>query len=159
MYTSLGKKFCLLTIYVFPEPVIATYSVGIQSESESHSVMSDSLRPHGLYSPWNSPSQNTGVGSHSLLQGIFSTQGSKPGPLHCKRILYQLNQKGSPRKLERVPIPSPGDLPNPGIKPGSPVLQADSLPTELSGGPFQVSFKDWQNSHNFTEEEFALGTN
>ena len=38
--------------------------------------MSDSLGPHGLYSPWNSPGQNTGVGSHSLLQGIFPTQGS-----------------------------------------------------------------------------------
>ena len=48
-------------------------------ESESHSVVSDSLRHHGLYSPWNSPSQNTGVGTCSLLQGIFPTQGSKPG--------------------------------------------------------------------------------
>ena len=50
--------------------------------------MSDSLQPHGLYSPWNSPGQGTGVGSLSLLQGI---------------------------------------------KPGSPALQVDSLPTELSG--------------------------
>ena len=45
-------------------------------ESESHSVMSDSLPSHGLYSPWNSPGQNTGVGSLSLLQGIFPTQGT-----------------------------------------------------------------------------------
>ena len=44
------------------------------SESESHSVASDSLRPHGLYSPWNFPDQNTGVGSLSFLQGIFPTQ-------------------------------------------------------------------------------------
>ena len=42
----------------------------------SHSVVSDSLRPHGLYSPWNSPGQNTGVGGLPLLQGIFPTQGS-----------------------------------------------------------------------------------
>ena len=42
-------------------------------ESESHSVVLDSLRLHGLYSPWNSPGQNTGVGSLSLLQGIFPT--------------------------------------------------------------------------------------
>ena len=56
--------------------------------------MSDSLRPHGLYSPWNSPGQNTGVGS------LF---------------------------------PSPGDLLNPGIKPRSPILQADSLPAEPQG--------------------------
>ena len=44
-------------------------------ESESHSVMSDSFRPHGLYNRWNSPGQNTGVCSQSLLQGIFPTQG------------------------------------------------------------------------------------
>ena len=56
--------------------------------------MSDSLRPHGLYSPWNSPGQNTGVGSLSLLQGIFPTQGSNPCLPHCRRILYQLSHKG-----------------------------------------------------------------
>ena len=63
---------------------------------ESHSFVSDSLRPLGLYSPWNSPGQNTGVGSLSLLQG---------------------------------------DLPNPGIEPRSPTLQADSLPDEPQGKP------------------------
>ena len=61
---------------------------------ESCSVISNSLWPHGLYSPWNSPGQNTGVGSLSLLWGIFPTQGSNPGLLHCKRILYQLSHKG-----------------------------------------------------------------
>ena len=60
--------------------------------SESCSVMSDSLRPHGLYSPWNSPGQNTGVGSYSLLQGIFPTQGWSPGLPHCRQILYQLRE-------------------------------------------------------------------
>ena len=49
---------------------------------ESHSVMSDSLQPHGLYSPWNSPGQNTGVGGCFLLQGIFSTQDQT----HVSRI-------------------------------------------------------------------------
>ena len=58
--------------------------------------MADSLRPHELYSPRNSPGQNTGEGSLSLLQGIFSTQGLNPGLLHCRRILYQLKHKGSP---------------------------------------------------------------
>ena len=76
-----------------------------ESESEGHSVVSDSLRPHGLYSPWNSPGQNTGVGSLSLLQGIFPIQGSNPGLLHCRRILYQLSHKGSPRILEWVAYP------------------------------------------------------
>ena len=54
---------------------------------------------HGLYSPWNSPGQNTGVCSLSLLQGIFPTQGSNPGLPHCRQILYQLSHWGSPRTL------------------------------------------------------------
>ena len=58
--------------------------------------MSHSLWPHGLYSPWNSPGQNTGVGSLSLPQGIVPTQGSNPGLPHCRQILYQLGHKGSP---------------------------------------------------------------
>ena len=81
------------------------------SESESRSVVSDSLRPLVLYSPWDSPGQNTGVGSLSLLQGIFPTQGLNPGHLHCRWILYQLNHKGSPRILEWVAYPfSSGSL-------------------------------------------------
>ena len=67
----------------------------IPRESESRLVMSDSLQPHRLYSPWNSPGQNTGVHSLSLLQWIFPTQGSKPGLPHCRQILYQLSHKGS----------------------------------------------------------------
>ena len=68
----------------------------ITQKNESHSVVSNSLQPHGLYSPWNSLGQNTGVGSLSLLQGIFPTQGSNPGFRHCRWILYQLSHKGSP---------------------------------------------------------------
>ena len=68
----------------------------------SHSV-SDSLQPHGLqptrlFCPWGFPGKNTGVGFHALLQGIFPTQGSNPGLLHCRQILYQLSYKGSPKK-------------------------------------------------------------
>ena len=73
--------------------------------SESCSVMSDSLWPHGLYNPWNSLGQNTGVGSLSLLQGIFPPQGSNPGLPHCRQIVYQLSHKGSPRILEWVAYP------------------------------------------------------
>ena len=66
--------------------------------SVSHSVVSDSLRPHGLQPtrllcPWNSSGKNTGVGSHSLLQGIFPTQGLSPDFPHCRQILYQLSYK------------------------------------------------------------------
>ena len=71
-----------------------------QTESESGSIMSDSLQPQGLYSPWNSPGQNTGVGSLALLQGIFPTQGSNSGLPHHRRILYQLHHRESPRMLE-----------------------------------------------------------
>ena len=63
--------------------------------SESCSVVSDSLWLHGLYSPRNSPGQNTGVGSLPLLQGIFPTQGLNSGLLHCRQIIYQLGHKWS----------------------------------------------------------------
>ena len=69
------------------------------SKSESHSVLCNSAT-HGLYSPWSSPGQNTGVGSHSLHQGIFPTHG---------------------------------------IEPRSPTLQADSLPAEPPGKPYQTT--------------------
>ena len=72
---------------------------------ESHSFVSHSLRPHRLYSPWNSPGQNTGVGSFSLLQGIFPTQGLNPGLLHCRQILYQLSY---PKQLEKEETKNPG---------------------------------------------------
>ena len=86
--------------------------------SESCSLVSDSLWPRGLYCPWNSPGQNTGVGSRSLLQGILPTQGSNPGLLHCRRILYPLSHQGSPhprwlltfsglRQEDKDPAPEP----------------------------------------------------
>ena len=59
----------------------------------------------GLYSSWNSPGQNTGVGSFSLLQGIPPTPGLNPGLPPCRQILYQLSHKGSPRVLEWVACP------------------------------------------------------
>ena len=67
----------------------------------SHWVASKSLGPHRLLPvrllcPWNSPGKNTGEKSHSLLQGIFLTQGSNPGLPHCRQILYHLSHKGSP---------------------------------------------------------------
>ena len=122
-------------------------------------VMSDSLWPHELHCPWNSPGQNTRMGSLFLLQGISPTRQSNP---HCRQILYQLNHRGSPRTLEWA-YHFPADLPNPGIKPGSPALQVKSLPTELSGKPFMFTYSLLFNCHNllpvknvchnFTKEE------
>ena len=87
---------------------------GVKTDPEagcvlSRLVLSDSLRPHGLQParllyPWDSPGKNTGVGCHALLQGIFPTQGSNPGPLHCRRILDGLSHQGSPRILEWVAL-------------------------------------------------------
>ena len=112
-------------------------------ESESSSGVLNSLQPHGLYSPWNSPGQNAGVDSLSLLQGIFLTQGSNSGLPHCRWILYQLSvcvlsrfshvrhcetpwtiahqaplSVGFSRQeyWSGLPCPSPGNLPHPGIK-------------------------------------------
>ena len=104
-----------------------------QCESESHSVMFDSLQPQGLSSPWNSSDQNIGVGSLSLLQGIFPTQGSNLDLLHHRQILYQLRHKQSPRILKWVAYPFSADFPDPGVNLVSPALQVDSFPTELSG--------------------------
>ena len=70
------------------------------SEGESCSVVSDSLRLRGLYSPWNSLGQNTGVDSLSLLQGIFPIQGLNPGLPHCRQILYQLSHQGRPEHIQ-----------------------------------------------------------
>ena len=65
------------------------YSTGEEHKSESE-----------MDCPWNSLGQDMGVGSLSLLQGIFPTQGSNPGLLHCRLILYQLCHKGSPIREE-----------------------------------------------------------
>ena len=70
--------------------------------SESHSVMSNSLQPHRLYSWWNSSGQNTGVDSLFLLQGIFPTQGSNPGLPHCRWLLYHLSHQGTPGRQHNL---------------------------------------------------------
>ena len=96
------RKTIALTRRTFVDKVMSLIKVYpyINIEwSESSSVVSDSLQPCRLYSPWNSPGRNTGVGSLSLLQGIFLTQGLNPGLLHCRRILYQLSYQGTALKF------------------------------------------------------------
>ena len=84
----------------YPNFLLFPYSLSCQK------VMFDSLRPHGLWParhlcPWNSPGQNTGVDSCSLLQGIFPTQGSNPGLPYCRQILYRLSHQRSKRPAKR----------------------------------------------------------
>ena len=95
---------CLWEEAVFPQVSLQCCAV------LSHSVMTNSLQAHGLQPsrllcPWDFPDKNTGVGCHALLQGIFPTQGSNPGLLHCRQILYCLSHQGSPRILEWVAHP------------------------------------------------------
>ena len=76
----------------------------------SRSVVFSSLRLCGLFStrlhhPWDSPGKSIGVHCHSLLQGIFPTQGSNPGIPCCRQIFYQLSHQGSSWILEWVAFP------------------------------------------------------
>ena len=73
-------------------------------ESERRSVVSDSLRSRGLYSPWSSPGQNPGVGSLSLLQGIFPT-GIEPRSPALQGTSLPAETQKSPRTLEWVAYP------------------------------------------------------
>ena len=100
-------------------------------------VVSDTLQP-----PWTVAHQaplSVGILQASILEWVaipssrHRTQGSNPGLLHYRWILYCLSHQGSPRIWSGQPVPSPGDLPDPGIKPGNLALQADSLPAELPG--------------------------
>ena len=79
---------------------ICPLSLGIQEVCVAQSCLTlcdpMDLYPTRLLCPWSFPDKNTGIGSHSLLQRIFPTQGLNPGLLHCRQILYQLNHQRSP---------------------------------------------------------------
>ena len=97
-WSAIHWKNYLLSTYHVP---ISTLNSTWVSEW-SHSVVSDSLRPHGLQStrllhPWDLPGKSTRVGCHFLLQGIFLTQGSNLGHPHCRQMLYHLSYQGSHR--------------------------------------------------------------
>ena len=83
----------------------------------------------------DSPGKNIEVGCHAPLQGFFPTEGSNPGFLHCWQNLAVWATREVCGYWNGWPIPSPVDLPDPGIELGSPALQVDSLPPELSGKP------------------------
>ena len=125
---------------------------GVKSESESHSVV---LQPHGLYSPWNSPGQNTGVGSLSLLQEIFPTQGLNPGLPHCRHILYQLSQKGSPWILEWVVYPFSSGSSRPRNQTRVSCIagrfwEGDTLQNLLTKGDFSYKYSLWKATSWFS---------
>ena len=85
--------------------------------------------------PWDSPGKNGRVGCHALLEGIFPTQGSNTGLPNYRQIFHHLSHQETQEYWRGQPIPSPGELTDPGIEPGSLALQVDSLPAELPGKP------------------------
>ena len=105
--SQIVPRLTSLLCFTFPTALLVSPGgILTKVKGEDHSVVSDSLRPQGLYSPWNSPGQNTGVGSLSLLQGIFPTQGSNLALSHCRWILYQLSHQRSP-SLNKSLHPNP----------------------------------------------------
>ena len=123
-----------------------------EGESESHWIVSNTLWPYDLYSPWNSPGQNTGVGSLSLLQGIFPTQGSTPGLLHCRRIFYQVSHQGSPRIRDRVAYSFSSKSSRPrnqtGVSCTAGGFVKNSLPAELPGNRHETRQSQMKKYNN-----------
>ena len=76
--------------------LICTAFLDSMKWSESHSVVSNSLQPHGLHSPWSFPGQNTRAGSHSLLQRILPTQGSNLGLPRASRFFTSWATRETP---------------------------------------------------------------
>ena len=74
---------------------------------QSYTILCNPMNcgPPGSSVHGDSPGKNTGVGCHSVLQGIFPTQGSNSGLPYCRWILYHLSHQGSPRTLEWVAYP------------------------------------------------------
>ena len=78
-------------------------SVKVLAAQSCPTLRSCGLQPARLLCPWNSSGKNTRVSSHFLLQWIFLTQGSNPGLLHCKWILYRLSPQGPWDSLPNQP--------------------------------------------------------
>ena len=80
-----------------------------------------------------------GILQARILEWAVPSPGYLPNPglPYCRQILYQLSHEGSPRTVETVDYPFSRDSPNPGIEPGSPVLQVDSLAAELPEKPLR----------------------
>ena len=112
--------------------------------NESHSVVSDSLRPHRLHSPWNSPDQNTGVGSLSLLQGNFPTQEIKPGSsaLQADSLPTEIRGEGYHSLLQGIFLIQGSNL-------GLLHCRQDLYHLSHQGRPLYYTYSDYQSLVNF----------
>ena len=122
----------------------------------SHSVVSDSLRPHGLYSRPGS-SESMEILQARILEWVAmpSSRGSSQpkDQTQVSHVVGGFFTIWATREAQEYwsgwPIPSLGDLHDQGIKPGSPALQVDSLPAELPGNPSGILLghsKEWNNA-------------
>ena len=85
--------------------------------------------------PWDSPGKNTGMGCHSLSRESSRPRDQNQVSCIAGRFFIIWATREAQDYWSVLPCPLPEDLPDPGIEPGSPALQADSLPTELSRKP------------------------
>ena len=146
-YRCLSDIVLLFPLDVFPEVMLQThmvvlllifwgtsvlFSIGAapiyshpnNAWRECYSVMSDSLWLRGLYSPWNSLGQNTGVGSCSFHQGIFPNHGWNPGLPHCRLISLPAEPPGKPPTMHKYS------------------LFSTALPAFVTACPFDNSYSD-----------------
>ena len=139
MITNSSVSICCCSV------VSNSLTVSITYECVCHG-----LQPVRLLCPWDLPGKNTGVGCHSLLQGIFLTQGSNPGLLQCRQILYQLSHQGTNPIFFFLAAPwSMWDLSflTRYQTPSSPALEVQSYPLDCQASPIKSYFL---NRYNFT---------
>ena len=99
--SSLRLCFQTSFLILFPGPLCSSYENFLSLEYSEWVKLLSRVRHFAApwtvaYRPWDFPGKNTGVGCHFLLRGIFPTQGSNPGLLHCRQTLYRLSHQGSP---------------------------------------------------------------
>ena len=120
------KKTYVLFVFLLAKPYDVwdfTSPVCINCLVVPDSLLPQGLEPARLLCPWDSPSKNTGVGCHPLLQGVFLTQVLSPGLLLFRQTLYRLSHQGSPL------------LPQPGIKSMPLQSKLRAIPTRPPGKP------------------------
>ena len=84
---------CKESSFKMQQDSVSKYTFSVSRSDVSNSLWPDGLQPTKLLCPWNLPGKNTGVGCHFFLHGIFLTQGSNQGLLHCRQILYHLSPR------------------------------------------------------------------
>ena len=149
VWGRMDSCICLVEFLHCSYETTTTLFTGYESETESHLVMFDSLGTHRRYSPWNSPGQNIGVGSFSLLQGNLPNSGIEPRPPTLQADSLPAQPQGKPKNT------GVGSL---SLLHGIVLTQEsnrglDSLPTELYTPTQNKKFKIWRKKTNMWQSE------